>query len=205
MPDNNGTGTVSRKSCSSDMTDEQCAIIEPFLKPNSGPGRRNRHPLREVVDAVFYLNANGCKWADLPHDFPPPATVSHHYCKWVESGLWRDINDALRKAVRIDAGRDPLPSAGAVDSRTVKAAPTGAPRDDDGAESATGHKRHILVDSLGLLVAAAVACGPASDAAGATNVFDEIDRPDRPRLRVAFADSACHRDELYDRVASKGY
>ena len=107
----------------------------------------NRHSLREVVNAVFYLNADGCKRADRPHDLPPPATVSHHSCKWVESGLRQRIDDALREAVRIEAGRDFHPSAGAVDSQTVKAAPTGAPR-DDGAESATGHKRHILVDSL---------------------------------------------------------
>ena len=204
MPDNTAAGTVGRKSYSSNMTDERWAIIEPFLKPGSGPGRRNRHSLPEVVDAAHSSNADGCKRADLPHDSPPPAAVPHHSCKWVESGLRQRIDDALREAARIETGRDPRPSAGAVDSQTVKAAPTGArgTTTGPGARPATSGT-HILVDPPGWLVAAAVACRPASDAAGATNVFDEIDRPNRPRLRVAFADSACHRDELYDRVASE--
>src|SRR6266702_4551720 len=102
-----GANTSVRKSYSSDLTSEQWAILEPMFPPNTGRGRRQTLPIKDIIDAVFYINANGCKWADLPHDFPPPSSVSYHYTKWMRDGTWRRINDALRVAVRERAGRDP--------------------------------------------------------------------------------------------------
>jgi putative transposase len=192
-----GANTLVRKSYSSDLTFDQWAILEPMFPPNTGRGRRQTIPIKDIIDAVFYINANGCKWADLPHDFPPPTSVSYHYTKWVKDGTWRRINDALREGVRVRGGRDPHPSAAALDSQSVKAAPTGGHRGYDGGKGINGRKRHILVDTLGLLIAVVVTAASATDAAGAIGVLGRVSRVDQPRLETVFVDRAYHRDELY--------
>src|ERR1700727_1381814 len=107
------TNKLPRKSYTSDLTAEQWALIEPVVPSNTGRGRRQTVPLREIINAILYLNATGCQWANLPHDFPPASSVSYHYSKWKRTALWRRLNDALREAVRVQAGRDPHPSAAA--------------------------------------------------------------------------------------------
>jgi putative transposase len=189
-----------RKSYTSDLTDEQWALIASLLPPNTGRGRRQTHSLREIVNAIFYLNANGCTWADLPHDFPPPTSVSYHYTKWAKNGTWRRLNDTLREAVRVAAGRSPHPSAAALDSQTAKAASTGGYRGYDAGKKTTGRKRHTLVDTMGLLIAVTVTAASVSDAAGAQGVLRQVSRFDQPRLSTIFVDSAYHRAELYQFV-----
>ena len=196
---------IQRRPYSSDLTLAQWAIISPMLPPNTGRGRRNIHDLKDIVDAILYLNVNGCKWADLPHDFPPPTSVSHHYRKWSTDGTWRRVNDALREAVRERVGRDPHPSLGSLDSQTTKAAATGGARGYDGGKRTTGRKRHILVDTLGPLVVALVTAACVPDGVGAVGLLKRISRFDQPRLRVILADSAYHRDVLYDDASDKPY
>ena len=197
--------TNTRKTYTSDLNDAEWDLISPFVSVNTGRGTKNKHPLREIINAIFYLNANACKWVDLPHDFPPPTSVSYHYGKWARNGTWRRINDALREKVRVQAGRHPHPSAGAVDSQTAKAASTGGHRGYDGGKRINGRKKHTLVDSMGLLIVVLVTAASVTDAAGAMTLLRHVSRFDQPRLRIIWADAAYHRDELYELAAERGW
>ena len=196
--------TIRPKPYTSDLNEAQWEILAPMLPLNTGRGARNKHPLREIVNAILYINVNACKWADLPRDFPPPTSVSHHYCKWMRDGTWRRVNDALRERVREQAGRDPHPSAGALDRQTAKAASTGGYRGYDGGKKTNGRKKHTLVDTMGLLIVVLVTAACVSDAAGAMGLLRRISRFDQPRLTRIAADRAYRRDDFDAFLAGRG-
>jgi transposase len=116
---------MSRQSCyPSDLTDEEWALVEPLLPAAGEGGRPEKHPRREVVDAILYVVRTGCSWQQLPADFPPWQTVYWYFARWEEQRVTLRILDALRKRVRLADGRDGEPSAGIIDSRSVKGADT---------------------------------------------------------------------------------
>jgi transposase len=198
-----GCGCAERAPCyPTDLTDEQWAALEPFLPvmlcDTQPGGRPEKHRRRTMIDAVFYVADNGIKWRALPADFPPWRTVYGLHARWKAGGVLQDITDVLRGMVRRAAGRDPEPSAGIVDAQSVHESAEGvvpaATSGFDHHKKVNGRKRHLLVDTLGLLIAVAVTPANAQDRAGAALVLKRARARGRHRLAVAWADKAYHGD-----------
>jgi putative transposase len=190
--------SVKVRAYSSDLTPRQWDLLKPLIH-NSHTGRPIELPLNDIVDGIFYKLANGCKWRDLPHDFPDYRRVNEWFVKWRDDGTWDRVLDHLRRLAREAAGHDAEPSEACLDSQTVKAAATGGGRGYDGGKKTNGRKRHILVDTLGLLLAAVVTVGSVSDSAGAVELLrGRVYPTTHPRLRVVHVDSAYDRDGLKD-------
>jgi putative transposase len=176
-----------RKPYPSDLTDEQWALIEPLI-PVSKVGRPREVSMREVLNAIFYQVRSGCQWDMLPHDLPPKSTVYDHFAHWRDDGTWQTIRDALRRQVRQAEGREPSPSAGSIDSQSVKGTEMGGERGFDGGKKLNGRKRHIIVDTLGLLLAVAVTAASADDGTAAPEVLSHLTAEHTSRLELLWAD-----------------
>jgi putative transposase len=189
--------TPPRKSYPSDLTDEQWLLLEPLLPtPPEKLGRPREVDLREVINAIMYLNRSGCQWDMLPHDLPPKSTVYEYFSQWRDDGTWQRLMDALRAAARTAAGREPTPSAASVDSQSIKTTAVGGERGYDGGKKVTGRKRHIFVDTIGLLLAVTVTAASVDDAAAVPQLFMQVAPESVPRLTKVWADSKYHNHRL---------
>jgi putative transposase len=188
----------------SDLTDEQFAVLEPLL-PRAKPGGRPRTVnLHDIIDAILYVNRTGGQWRALPSDYPPWSTAYDYFRKWRKDGTWQAINDALRDRVRKKAGRKRSPRTAYLDSQSVKASGVGGETGYDGGKKVKGRKRHLVVDSLGLLLAVMVTGAGVSDPRGALDLVGLLPLHRLPRLRVIWADAAYAVGYLVREVAEWG-
>jgi putative transposase len=192
-----------RKSYPSDLTDAQWAVIEPLIPVNT-TGRPREVDMRQVLNAIFYLNRSGCQWDRLRHDLPAKSPVYDHFKQGKADGTWQAITDALRRQVRTAGGHDPSPGVASIDSQTVKATEIADSRGFDGGKLITGRKRHILVDKLGLLLVVVVSVASADDGPFAPEVLGRLTAEHRSRLKTIWADGKYRNHGLDDWLIRTG-
>jgi len=179
---------MTRPAYPNDLTDAEWNILQALLPPEPSRGRPRKWPLREILNGIFYVLRGGIAWRSMPHDLPPWQTVYHYHRLWRLRGIWEELHTTLRELVRGRAGREATPSAAIIDSQSVKTTEAGGPRGYDGGKKVNGRKRHLLVDTLGLVLAVKVHEGDLQDRAGAVLLLRDLPGV-FPRMRHLWADA----------------
>ena len=180
---------LSRTFYDTDLTDTEWEQLEPLVPPAKVGGRPPKHSRREILNGIFYAVRSGGAWKLLPHDLPPWRTVYHYFWTWRRTGVWQQIHDCLREQVREAVGRQKNPSAAILDSQSIRTSEAGGVRGYDGGKKIRGRKRHILVDTLGLLLFVVVTSANVQDRNGAQLLLSPLATQFR-RLRLLWADGA---------------
>ena len=171
----------------SDLTDAEWQWIKDLIPGETGGGRHRDTDMRQVMNGILYLLRSGCSWRMLPKDFPPYTTVHEYYRRWRKDGTVIRIHDALRRQVRTEAGRDPEPSAGVIDSQSTKTTEVGGEHGYDAGKKINGRKRHLLVDTMGLVLMVVVHTANIQDRDGARLLLAKA-KGLFPRLQRIWAD-----------------
>lgn len=178
---------MSRTPYPSDIDDGQWKVIAPLIPPAKPGGRPRTVDMREILNAILYVVRSGCAWRMIPHDLPIWSTAYDYFRQFREAGIWQCIHDALRGQVRHQQGREESPSAAIIDSQSVKTTEKGGPHGYDAGKKINGRKRHLVVDTIGLVLAIVVHEASIQDRDGAKLVLEDL-KGRYPRLSLIWAD-----------------
>ena len=192
---------MNKKESPSDVTDSQWDYIKELIPPAKTGGRPRSLDMRQVINAILYVTVSGIQWRMLPKEYPKWKSVYHYFRLWRKEGIWKRIHDTLRARERQRNGRHKHPTAGSLDSQSVKRSAIGGQHGYDAGKKIDGRKRHILVDTMGLLIAVVVTAASVSDPAGARLLLRTLDGAAK-KLRLIWVDGT-YRGSLLDWVADR--